>query len=355
MMNALTSTALVPPLHPLLRPPVPRAPRPALFNRHAARAAPAADAPAAASFAGDVAAGLAQRHKAIPCTWLYDHLGSVLFERITQLDEYYLARSEQWLLERVAAQIAAAAGRAATLVELGSGACRKTATLLNALDTPQAYVPIDLSAQFLAESVQALHRRFPALPIAPLVADFSTLSHLPASLRSGAGGRVVVFFPGSTIGNFAPDQAQALLARIGQAAGPGALLVIGADTTQDPSVLLPAYADRLGVTAAFNKNLLTRINRELQGNFSPSAFDHQARWNAALQRVEMHLVSVYSQRVHVLGRPYHFGMGESIHTESAYKHSLAAFEALVTRAGWLPCQRWLDGQSRFAVHVLERL
>jgi dimethylhistidine N-methyltransferase len=322
--------------------------------RRTAPAAPWAEATPAASFAADVAAGLALRHKAIPCTWLYDHLGSLLFERITQLDEYYLARSEQRLLECCAAPIAAAAGRGATVVELGSGACRKTATLLAALDAPQAYVPIDISAQFLHESVQSLRRRFATLPIEPLVADFNALQALPERVRARSGGRVVVFFPGSTIGNCAPEQAVSLLARIGQLAGPDALLVIGADTTQDASVLVPAYADRQGVTAAFNKNLLTRINRELQGNFSLSAFEHQARWNAALQRVEMHLVSLYSQRVHVLGQPCFFAMGESIHTENAYKHSLAGFEAMVTRAGWTPCQRWLDGQSRFAVHVLQR-
>jgi len=316
------------------------------------QARPAARPAAPSDFARDVLEGLAGPRKRIPCTWLYDHAGSALFEQITRLDEYYPTRTEVWLLERCAVQIAQAAGPGVTLIELGSGSSRKTPLLLEALAAPAAYVPIDISAQFLAESVLPLRARFPQLPMLPLATDFTRLQALPPQLPRGS--RRLVFFPGSTIGNFTPEAAVALLQRIACAAGPDALLVVGADATQDPAVLLPAYDDRQGVTAAFNKNLLTRINRELGGTFSLSAFEHQARWNATAQRVEMHLVSRYTQAVHVLARPFHFAMGESIHTENAYKHTLMRFQQLAAQAGWAPLQLWMDGRSRFAVHVFER-
>jgi L-histidine N-alpha-methyltransferase len=355
MMNTLTLTPS------LARQPAPfaapwREPRRILRTRAARPVAPEAlSAPATdAAFARDVLDGLSQRRKSIPCTWLYDERGSALFERITELDAYYPTRCERQILERCAASIAAAAGRHALLVELGSGSCRKTATLLDALDAPRAYLPVDISAQFLARSVDALRRQFPAVPMQPVVADFTRLHALPLDGFAGAGRRVV-FFPGSTIGNFTPEAASALLDRVGEAVGRGALLVVGTDITHDPAVLLPAYDDPQRVTAAFDKNLLVRINRELGGNFSLDAFEHEARWDAERQRIEMHLVSVYTQRVTVLGRAFHFAMGESIHTENSYKFGTTAFQALAERAGWAPLQLWTDGPARFAVHVLERM
>ncbi len=322
----------------------------------AARAAAAAPATSGVdpAFARDVLAGLSMQHKSIPSTWLYDHRGSELFEQITTLPEYYPTRTETWILERCAAQIAAEAGRGAIVVELGSGSSRKTPLLLQALEAPSGYVPIDISAQFLDESVQALARRFPALPMWPVVADFTRLNTLPVLSRGAPGGRRLVFFPGSTIGNFVPEAAVGLLERIGQAVGRGALLVIGADATQDRDVLIPAYDDAQGVTAAFNKNLLLRINRELEADFSPSAFRHEARWDAQQHRIEMHLVSEYTQRVTVLGHAFRFAAGESIHTENSYKHGIVRFQALARRAGWTQKQLWMDAQSRFALHVLER-
>ena len=314
----------------------------------------ASSADASADFRYDVMQGLAQMVKRIPCTWLYDHRGSLLFEAITQLDEYYPARNETLILERCAEQIASAAGPGAIVIELGSGACRKTRLLLGALEAPAAYVSIDLSQRFLAESVQTLRTGFPRLHIAPVVADFTRIAALPELARIPGGGRRVLFFPGSTIGNFHPDQAVALLDRIGQVAGPDALLVVGADATHDPAVLIPAYDDAAGVTAAFNKNLLTRINRELGADFTLSAFRHEARYNAQAQRVEMHLVSMYTQRVKVGGRLFHLGMEESIHTENSYKYGPLRFQAMALRAGWSQLQLWMDGQSRFAVHVFER-
>ena len=314
---------------------------------------PPAPARTAPSFERDVMLGLSLPHKAIPSTWLYDHRGSELFEQITQLDEYYPSRNETRILERCAAQIAEAAGPHSVVIELGSGSSRKTRLLLAALDAPQAYLPIDISEQFLAESVAGLPSLFAGLRVLPVVADFSRLDSLPElALLGGDHGRRVVFFPGSTIGNFTPDEAVGLLTRIGLAVGPDALLIVGADTTQDPAVLIPAYDDRDGATAAFNLNLLTRINRELGADFSLTAFRHEARFTAEQQRVEMHLVSNYTQRDTVSGPPFQFAMGESIHTESAYKHSLLKFQHLAARAGWSHRQLWMDGQSRFAVHVL---
>ena len=311
--------------------------------------------PSAFAFARDVLAGLEAKQKSIPCTWLYDHRGSELFDAITRIEEYYPARTETWILESCAAQIAHEAGPNATVVELGSGSSGKTPILLRALETPSAYVPIDICEQYLNESVHVLQARFPRLRIAPVVADFTRLTALPELALGAPGGRRVVFFPGSTIGNFAPDTAVGLLTRIGQAVGPDALLIVGADATLDPDLLIPAYADAKGATAAFNGNLLTRINRELGADFSPSAFGHEARYNAREQRVEMHLVSRYTQRVSVLGRSFMFGVGESIHTENSYKYSLVKFRALAQRAGWAHQQLWMDGRSRFAVHVLERV
>jgi len=310
-----------------------------------------ATAPAPSAFAHDVLEGLARPRKSIPCTWLYDHRGSALFEQITEVAEYYPTRAETMILEHCVAEIARAAGPGVTVVELGSGSSRKTPLLLQALDRPAGYVPIDISAQFLAEAVRPLRVRFPDLPITPVVADFTQLTQLPRTKTRG--GRRLVFFPGSTIGNFTPEAAMGLLTRVARAAGPDALLVVGADATQDPAVLIPAYDDSQGVTAAFNKNLLARINRELDANFSLTAFEHEARWNPGEQRVEMHLVSRYTQSVAVRGRQVHFAMGESIHTENSYKYGLLKFRAMAARAGWEQTQLWIGGQSRYAVHVFE--
>lgn len=328
----------------------------AVFDRATLAPRPTSPAPAAdPAFARDVLAGLTRRRKSIPCTWLYDHRGSQLFEQITQLPEYYPTRNETWLLERCAAPIAEEAGRGAVVVELGSGSSRKTPLLLDALAAPSVYVPVDISERFLAESVAALQWRFPALSIVPVVADFTQISALPALAHGAAGGRRLVFFPGSTIGNFVPEAVVGLLERIGTAVGRGAMMVVGADATHDPAALIPAYDDAQGVTAAFNKNLLVRINRELGADFSLSAFRHEARWDAQQQRVEMHLVSEYTQRVGVLGRSVMFAAGESIHTENSYKYGLVKFQALARRAGWAQRQLWMDGQSRIALHVLERM
>ncbi len=304
------------------------------------------------SFAHDVLEGLAHRRKRVACQWLYDFRGAQLFEQLLATPEYYVGRHETLILERAAEAIARLAGERAVLVELGSGSSRKTPLLLSALERPALYVPIDLGEAWLGESVGALARRFPQVAMQPLVADFTRLEQLPRPPRSG---RPVVFFPGSTIGNFAPDEAAALLQRIGRVAGPGALMVVGVDHNRDPASLVAAYDDRQGATAAFNLNLLTRINRELQGDFAPSAFRHLARFDVVEQRVEMHLVAQFTHRVRVLGRGFDFAMGESILTECAHKPSLFQFLAMAHRAGWAQRQLWMDGAARMAVHVLENV
>jgi L-histidine N-alpha-methyltransferase len=329
-------------LHTGLRAPAPRLEAP-LVDAHSA-------------FAHDVLEGLGRPRKSIPSAWLYDLRGSQLFEQITTLDEYYPARNEHALLQRALPHVAKACGRAALVLELGSGSSRKTEPLLAALDTPAAYVPLDISAEFLAQSVQGLRARFPCLPIHPVVADFTDT----ASLRDGVAGvaalhagQRLVFFPGSTIGNLLPRDAMVLLEQLGRSTGRGTLLLVGADATQDPALLLPAYDDREGVTAAFNKNLLARINRELDGDFESSDFEHQARWNAPEHRIEMHLVARRALSVQVLGRRFAFDAGESIHTEHCHKHTLLTFRALARHAGWAHRDFWMDHVSCYALHLLE--
>jgi dimethylhistidine N-methyltransferase len=304
-------------------------------------------------FAADVLGGLSQAQRAIPCTWLYDRRGSELFVEITDLPEYYPTRSEIGILRRRVAAIAAHVGPGATVVEFGSGSSRKTPLLLGALQSPHAYVPIDISAEFLIDSLAPLKARFPQVQCLPLVADFSRPEAIQQVRRAlpPAGPRVG-FFPGSTIGNFAPPAAVQFLRRVAAALGPQALMVIGVDSTVDPQVLIPAYDDARGVTAAFNLNLLARINRELGGNFDLAGFRHEARYDARQGRVEMHLVSRAPQQAQILGLAFGFGAGESIHTENSYKYGGRRFEQLAAEAGWLHLDKWMDERGQFGIHIL---
>jgi L-histidine N-alpha-methyltransferase len=303
-------------------------------------------------FARDVIAGLTKRTKSVPSTWLYDHRGSELFEDITELPEYYPARAEVRILERFAPEFGALAGPRATVVEFGSGSSRKTPLLISALDRPSLYVPVDISAQFMMESVGALKNVFPRLPVQPVIGNFTTMAQL--SLPPADHGRHIGFFSGSTIGNFTPDAAANLLARFGRLLGPGSLLLVGADGTQDPARLLPAYDDSRGVTAAFNRNLLLRINRELAGQFDLEHFRHEARWDAYDRCVEMHLVSRRPHSVEVLDRSIWFADGESIHTESSYKFGPLRFQAIARSAGWNTRRVFSESASQFNVYLLER-
>lgn len=316
------------------------------------RATSRAPRPPRSRFALDVLEGLGQRRRRIPCTHLYDRRGSQLFEQITELPEYYLARTEIALLKQCAGAIAEAAGPRATLIELGSGPRRRTPLMLAALDRPSAYIPIDVSEQVLAEVVAPLAASLPHVAVAPVAANFTELQALPLPRE---GGRRIVFFPGGTIGNLTPEDASKLLERMGRLVGLDALLVVGVDHTRDPAALVAAYDDRAGITAAFNKNLLRRINRELAGTFALDGFRHLACFNAAEPRVEMHLVATRAQRATVLGHGFEFAPGESIHTGNAYKPSLFQFLALAHRAGWAQRQLWMGAAAGYAVHVLENV
>lgn len=303
------------------------------------------------AFAASVLAGLGRSPKRLSSAWFYDRRGSELFEDITGLPEYYLTRTEIALFEARMAEMVEGVPPGAVVVEIGSGSSRKTPLLLQALGEPHAYVPVDLAAEFFLESAAALSGLFPGLRIQPVVADFTGPFALPADLAEGTQPRLG-FFPGSTIGNLAPAEAAAFLRRMGRILGRGGRLLVGADCSKDPAVVLPAYDDAAGVTAEFNLNLLARINRELGADFDLAGFRHEARWCTSPDRVEMHLVSRRTQQVRVLGRSFRFAAGESIHTENCHKYGIAEFQALARRTGWRPEGCWTDGAERFSVHRL---
>ncbi len=302
------------------------------------------------AFLGAVLDGLGRGQRTLPCKYFYDAYGSRLFDRICELDEYYVTRTELSLLETVAPAIAGRAGPRIGLVEFGSGSSVKVRLLLDTLNAPAAYVPVDISREHLLISARGLAADYPALAVVPVCADYTQPFALPE--LTGAAGRLG-FFPGSTIGNFDPAAAATFLAGLRAALEPGSGLVVGADLAKDPAVLCAAYDDAEGVTAAFNLNLLRRINRELGADFDLSGFTHEARWNAADSRIEMHLVSRRAQTVSVAGRRFPFAVGESIHTENSYKYSIDSFQALAARAGWTPAEAWTDPGRLFSVHYLE--
>lgn len=305
--------------------------------------------PAVAEFRAVVLHGLSLAQKAIPAKFFYDHAGSRLFGAICALDEYYPTRCEIAILEAAGPEIAALLPDGAVVIELGSGAGIKSRLLLAALRAPAAYVPVEIAREALVAGAAAIARDLPALAVRPVCADFVRGLPLPDGLPAG---RRVAFFPGSTIGNFHPPDAVALLRTIRAALGAGGHLVIGVDRDKDPAVLHRAYNDPAGVTAAFNLNLLMRINRELGANFEPQRFAHRAFYNARAGRIEMHLVSTIAQTVTVAGRAFRFAAGETIHTENSYKYADAAFRALAARAGFATVAIWTDRDALFAVHAL---
>ena len=306
--------------------------------------------PADDGFLRDVLDGLRRPRKRLPCKYFYDDAGSHLFDRICELDEYYPTRCELDLLHRHAGEMADAAGRRAVLIEYGSGSGLKTRLLLDRLREAAAYVPVDISGEHLERSAARLARRYPGLPVLPVVADFTRPFALPALPRTA--GRRVVFFSGSTIGNFRPAEAVRLLTQMARLCGPAGALLIAADLKKDHAVLDAAYNDRAGVTAAFNLNLLTRINRELGANFDPAAFRHHAFYNERRGRIEMHLVSREDQTVTVGGAVFTFARGESVRTEFSYKYSLADFAGLATRAGLRVERVWTDAKNWFSAQWL---
>ena len=280
----------------------------------------------------DVLAGLLAARKQLPCRLLYDVRGAKLFEQICTVGDYYPTRSELALLEAHLPAIAAAIGPAARVIEPGSGEGIKTRMLLAALERPAGYVPIDVSREQLEDTARALGAVFPDLEIQPSCADYTSALELPPSTRNPA--RAVVFFPGSTIGNFEPDAARTFLARAGELAGSGGMLLLGADSNSDVASLLRAYDDSDGVTAEFNLNVLAHVNRTHAATFDLDAFEHRAVWTAACNRIEMHLVSRWRHTVHVGGVAIQFERGESIVTEHCYKHPPPAIRALLADSGW---------------------
>lgn len=297
----------------------------------------------------DVVAGLSRSEKSIPPKHFYDARGSELFEEITELPEYYPTRTEVALLTRIAPEIAAAIPDGSALVEFGSGASTKTRIVLDAAPQVGVYAPIDISASALEGAARAIRADYPDLTVAPLRDDFTNALRLPPETE---GRPIVGFFPGSTIGNFTPDQARAFLGAARRLLGQGASFIVGIDIAKDPATLVAAYDDARGVTAAFNKNLLTRINRELGADFDLSTFEHQAIWNAAESRMEMHLVSCKDQVAHVAGRAYRFAAGETIHTENSYKFTLARFADLAGSAGWRVESQWISPDPAFGIVLL---
>jgi dimethylhistidine N-methyltransferase len=305
-------------------------------------------------FAGDDAiAGLRAPRKHLPCKLLYDARGAELFEQICTLDEYYPYRAELALLDAHLPALARAIGPAARVIEPGSGAGQKTRMLLAALDRPAAYVPIDVSAEQLAATARALSTDFPGLEVAPIVGDYTQPLVLPAAMTTASGGRTVVFFPGSTIGNFEPDEARQFLARFAQLAGPGAAIVLGADANQDAEQLLRAYDDSQGVTAAFDLNVLAHLNRSHAATFDLSAFMHRAVWDAARSRIEMHLVSRRRQVVQVAGEAIQLERGEPIITEHCYKHPPDVLAGLLAGAGWQVREVFADPLGRMRLWLGE--
>jgi dimethylhistidine N-methyltransferase len=314
-------------------------PRDALFESHDRDSA----------FARDVIAGLTARPKRLPPKYFYDEAGSRLFEEITALQEYYPTRCELAILHEHAAEIAALLRDETALIEFGSGSSRKVRILLEAAAKITAYVPVDISPEMLSQEAVDLQRDFPRLLVLPVVADFTKPFALPVEV---AGFARAGFFPGSTIGNFEPHDASAFLTHAARRLGQDGILIIGIDLVKDPAVLNAAYDDAAGVTAKFNLNLLTRINRELGADFDLSNFCHQAFYNTERRRVEMHLASRKRQTVRVAGRAIDFRAGETIHTESSYKYTLDSFGALARGSGFTPLAQWTDAQGYFCVQAL---
>lgn len=298
----------------------------------------------------ELLAGLSRSQKAIPPKFFYDEAGCRLFQAICELPEYPIARVETTLMRTHSREMAQCLGPGCVLIEYGSGSSRKTRILLEALH-PLVYVPIDIAREQLKASVLELARAYPWLPIEAICADYTQPFRLPAGTRP-AGRRRIVYFPGSSIGNFTPEEAGAFLRSAREVAGPGGGMLVGVDLKKPVALLTAAYNDSQGVTAEFNLNLLARLNRELNANFDRKGFRHVAFYNERLGRIEMHLQAIFAQEVTMGGRRFRFFPGEAIHTENSYKYSVEEFQDLARSAGWEPRGAWLDGARSFAVHYL---
>lgn len=312
-------------------------------------------APDLGDFRRELIAGLSARDKAIPCRFLYDARGSALFDRICKLPEYYPTRTELGILRAIAPEIAERAGPGAQMIELGGVNSLKARILLDALDQPAAYVPIDISREHLRASAEQIHAEKPGLSVLAVCADYTQPFDLPSA---PGGGARLGFFPGSTIGNLRPDEAIAFLETWARKLGPGSAMVVGVDLRKDPAILEPAYDDAEGVTAAFSKNLLVRANRELDADFEVDAFAHRARYDVARGRIEIHLESLKAQTVAIPdgdgGRVrVVLAKGERVHVEDSCKYSVEGFKDLARAAGFRPAAVWTDENQLFSVHWLE--
>jgi L-histidine Nalpha-methyltransferase len=302
---------------------------------------------AESEFARAMLDGLGGRPKHLACKFFYDQEGSALFERICDLPEYYQTRTEFTLLSKHAGDIAEFMGKGIELIEFGAGALAKVGLLLDALEAPRLYLPVDISGDYLKTVVAKFNNRYPHLPTQPIIGDFTRTFPLPVQ-----AGRRVGFFPGSTIGNFNPPEALHFLKNAAVMLRGGGLLV-GVDLVKNPSILHAAYNDAEGVTAAFNKNILARANRELGADFDLDGFAHYALYNPVEQRIEMYLISLRQQIVDVAGTSVGFAAGEAIHTENSYKYTVEGFSRLASRAGFVPRAVWCDAAGLFSLHWLE--
>lgn len=301
------------------------------------------------NFRADVLAGMAQEPKAVPARWFYDEAGSRLFEDITQLPEYYPTRAEREILEAQGEDFARLIGPGRAVVEFGSGSSVKTPLLLHAID-PAAYVPLDISGDFLREAAADLARKFPGLPVWPVEADFTKPVALP---ESAADLPKLGFFPGSTIGNMVARTSVDLLRSMRATLGAESMLLIGMDLIKEEATLVAAYDDAKGVTAEFNLNLARRINRELGGTIPVEKLRHEARWNDSYARIEMHLVAAEDIAFEISGREFTMRQGESIHTENSHKFERRSQQVLLLAGGWTPVERWTDGEGRFSLILAE--
>lgn len=307
--------------------------------------------PQVEDFRRDVIEGLSQPQKSLPCKYFYDERGSRLFEEICKLDEYYPTRTELGIMKEWGTEMADILGRGCLLIEYGSGSSLKTRVLLDHLVEPAGYVPIDISCDHLLPTADGLRKEYPDIPVLPVCADYTADEYeLPPCPNTIL--RKVVYFPGSTIGNFDRDFAEKFLRRIADLCGPDGILLIGVDLKKDEGVLEAAYDDAQGTTAAFNRNILHRINGELEGDFNVENFKHRAYYNGELGRIEMYLVSTEAQTVSIGDESISFDKGESIHTENSHKYSPEEFKNLARRSGFIVHRVWTDPDELFSVQCL---
>ena len=300
--------------------------------------------PQTRAFRDDVLKGLSAPIPAVPARWLYDRRGSELFDEITRLPSYYPTRTETAIFREIMPEVAALVPKGAVVVEFGAGSQTKTPILLEAI-SPAAYVPVDISGDYLEDSSRDIQQRFPKVEVIPVVADFARPFTLPGGIERLPK---LGFFPGSTIGNFVPWSATDLLRQFRALLGPGSQLLIGMDRVKPVERLIAAYDDREGVTAQFTLNILARINRELDGDIPVEAFRHEARWNDILSRIEIHLIATRDAEFTVSGRSFRFAKGSSIHVENSHKYGQRGGRVLLLAGGWTPISEWTDGQEDFA-------